>query len=68
MTTESEIDRDLPLDQLMQQWPVSIRVFIRRDIHCVGCTLAPFHSLRDAANLHGIDEDEVVREILELSR
>ncbi|MEX0347738.1 MAG: hypothetical protein AB3N20_22645 [Rhizobiaceae bacterium] len=66
-TQECKIDRLQPLDELMRQWPASIGVFIRHDIHCVGCTLSHFHCLRDAAYLHKLDEDLIVREIARAS-
>lgn len=68
MMSECKIDRNQPLDELIRQWPSSISVFIRHDIHCVGCTLSHFHCLRDAARLHNIDEGFIVREIVEKSK
>ncbi len=65
MNADGNIDPDLPLDELMRRWPSAVRVFIRHEIHCVGCTLSSFHCLRDAAVLHGVDEDMLVREILQ---
>ena len=67
MKKVSDIDPDQPLDQLMRQWPSAIRIFIENDIHCVGCSLAPFHCLKDAAEFHGIDEDTIARKIIAAS-
>ena len=68
MTGLDEIDRDQTLDALMRQWPAAVDVFIQHGIHCVGCSLAPFHRLRDAARLHGVSEDRLAREIVEASK
>ena len=67
MKSDRKIDRNLPLDVLMRQWPASINVFIKLEIHCVGCALSPFHCLQDAARLHNIDEDVIVGEIIKSS-
>ena len=65
MARVPELDRDQTLDALMRQWPGAVGVFIRHGVHCVGCSLAPFHCLKDAAYLHGINEDRLAREITE---
>ena len=45
---------DLSVAQIMSRWPLTIRVFITRNMHCVGCPIAPFHTLPDAAEEHGL--------------
>ena len=45
---------DLSLADIMSKWPGSIRVFLDRRMHCVGCPIAPFHTLVDAAEEHGL--------------
>lgn len=43
---------DLSVAQIMHRWPGTIRVFIDRGMQCVGCPIAPFHTLADAAAEH----------------
>lgn len=56
------MDRKLPLnpesivDDVMARWPDAVQVFIRHRMQCIGCELAPFHSLEYAAQEHGICE------------
>jgi hybrid cluster-associated redox disulfide protein len=47
---------DLPLDELMTRWPETIRVFLDYRLLCVGCLIAPFHTVIDACREHGVDE------------
>lgn len=47
----TDID-DLSLAEIMSKWPSTIRVFLDRRMHCVGCPTAPFHTLIDAAEEH----------------
>jgi len=49
-------DPDLPLDELMSRWPETIKVFLRYHLLCVGCLVAPFHTISDACMEHGVDE------------
>ena len=49
----TDID-DLSLAEIMSKWPSTIRVFLDRRMHCVGCPIAPFHTLIDAAEEHSL--------------
>lgn len=48
---------DLPLDELMARWPATVPVFIAHRMLCVGCLIAPFHSVVDACAEHAVDEN-----------
>jgi len=45
---------DRSVAELMSAYPSTIRVFIARGMHCVGCPISPFHTLSDAAEEHGL--------------
>ena len=45
---------DRSVSDLMSNHPDTIRVFIARGMHCVGCPISPFHTLPDAAGEHGL--------------
>nr|WP_080643901.1 DUF1858 domain-containing protein [Mesorhizobium loti] len=53
----SLIDDDMTMDQIMRRWPLTIRVVIRSGMLCVGCPIASFHTVSDAAREHELDED-----------
>jgi hybrid cluster-associated redox disulfide protein len=57
MTDISETVDTLSLNEIMRIWPRTIRVFIDWRLHCIGCPIADFHCLADAANEHGYDCD-----------
>lgn len=40
--------------EIMNRWPGTIRVFIDLKLRCVGCPIAAFHTIADAAAEHGI--------------
>jgi len=46
---------ELTVDDVMRQWPSTIRVFLDFHMHCVGCPIASFHSVEEACREHGID-------------
>jgi hybrid cluster-associated redox disulfide protein len=46
---------ELTVDEVMRRWPPTIRVFLDFSMHCVGCPIAPFHSVEEACREHGVD-------------
>jgi hybrid cluster-associated redox disulfide protein len=46
---------DMTVDQVMNRWPASIRVFMDFGMGCVGCPIATFHSVDEASHEHKID-------------
>lgn len=52
----NRIDPTMPMDVVMRRWPATITVLIGHNMHCVGCALASFHDVYDAAFEHSIDE------------
>ena len=46
---------DMTVDQVMNRWPASIRVFMDFKMSCVGCPIATFHSVDEASREHVID-------------
>ena len=54
---------DLSVAEIMSTWPNTIRTFLDRRMHCVGCPIAPFHTLPDAAEEHGLLLSRLVADI-----
>ena len=57
-------DPDLPLADLMTQWPQTIPVFVRHKMLCVGCLISPFHTVTDACEEYGLDEQVFLTELM----
>jgi hybrid cluster-associated redox disulfide protein len=51
-----ELALDTTVDQVMNCWPVTIRIFMDFRMGCVGCPIAAFHSVADACREHHVDE------------
>lgn len=49
-------DPELPLAELFRSWPGVAPVFWRHRVACVGCPIAPFHTVRDTCAEYGLDE------------
>jgi hybrid cluster-associated redox disulfide protein len=55
------ITPDMLVDDVMQRWPATIRVFLDTRMRCVGCPVACFHTVDDAAREHGVDREALLR-------
>lgn len=51
-------DPDLTLAELFRAWPGVAPAFWRRGLACVGCPIAPFHTVLDACAEYRLDETE----------
>ena len=54
---------DMTMDAIMRQWPDTIRVLIDHGLLCVGCPIAPFHLVTDAARAHHLDEAMLLQDL-----
>lgn len=50
------IHRTSVVEDLMRDWPATIRAFLDFKLACVGCPIATFHTVADSCHEHGIDE------------
>ncbi len=54
---------DQTVAELLANWPATIAVFLRRRMACVGCVMARFETLHEAAVSYHIPTDELRAEI-----
>jgi hybrid cluster-associated redox disulfide protein len=59
--------RDLTLAELFAQRPETARVFLDRRMACVGCPIAPFHSVADACAEYALAEGRFRAELAAVS-
>jgi hybrid cluster-associated redox disulfide protein len=55
------IDADSLVDDVMRQWPTTIRVFLDFRMRCVGCPITCFHTVADACREHAVDDGSFLR-------
>lgn len=51
------------VDDIMREWPATIRVFLNHKMRCVGCPIACFHTIDDACREHGVDRAEFLADL-----
>lgn len=57
---QDRIDADSLVQDVVRDHPQTVLVFVRRRLHCVGCTMAPFHTIADSAREHAVALDPLL--------
>jgi hybrid cluster-associated redox disulfide protein len=57
------IKRDMPIAEIVQNYPETVRVFLRHGLMCIGCAAARFENLEQGATAHGIDVDALLNDL-----
>jgi hybrid cluster-associated redox disulfide protein len=58
-----KITKEMKIEEILQQHPKSVEVFLKHGFHCLGCAAASFENLEDGAKAHGIDAEKLVEEL-----
>ena len=57
------ITDDMPIGQVLKEYPQALRVFLSHGLMCVGCAVARFENIRDGATAHGIDVEALIKDL-----
>jgi hybrid cluster-associated redox disulfide protein len=60
---DEQISVELSVDEVIERWPATARVFIARRMHCVGCEVARFETVADACRIYGRSPDAMLVEL-----
>ncbi|WP_363789441.1 DUF1858 domain-containing protein [Mesorhizobium sp.] len=58
-----KLNDDATMDRIMRETPAAIRVILQHGMLCVGCPIASFHTVSDAAREHDLEEDQLRRDL-----
>lgn len=51
------------VSEVVRRWPQTVRVFLRRRMACVGCSVAPYVTIAEAARSYACHVDTLVAEL-----
>ena len=57
------ITGDMSIQEIIRDYPASIEVFEKYRLGCIRCMAAKFESLEEGLRAHGLDVDEILREL-----
>ena len=61
-----EITKEMTIGQILQVKPAVAPVLLSMGMHCLGCPASQGESLEEAAMVHGMDIDELMKQIAEI--
>ena len=62
----SNITKDMTIGEILHTAPEIAPILMEAGMHCLGCPSAQGESLEEAAMVHGIDIEELMKRIAEL--
>ncbi|HKT18380.1 MAG TPA: DUF1858 domain-containing protein [Stellaceae bacterium] len=57
------IGPSLTIAELLDSDPAAMRLFIDRRMSCIGCAIAPYHTIEEACSAYNLPLDSFVREL-----
>jgi hybrid cluster-associated redox disulfide protein len=61
------ISKKANIIDVINDYPAAIEILKNHGVHCVGCMLAHSESLEEGLAAHGLDVDEIIKEIEQAS-
>ena len=66
MAEEIKITKTMTIAEALRIKPQIAAVLMTRGMHCLGCVIAQGETIEQAAEVHGLDVDELMKAINEL--
>ena len=60
-----KITKKMSFAEIIEKHPKATEILLGKGMHCIGCPMAQMESLEDGAKAHGLDVDELVKELNE---
>ena len=61
----NKITKKMTFAEILDKHPKAEDVLLEKGMHCIGCPMSQMESLEDGCKAHGINPDEVVKELNE---
>lgn len=59
------ITAEMKIDNVVRQYPETVRIFNRYGVACLGCSAAEYDNIATSAQVHGVNLDQLLRELNE---
>ncbi|MDP1809737.1 MAG: DUF1858 domain-containing protein [Actinomycetota bacterium] len=60
-----EITKEMTIGEVVRQFPGTVEVFNRHGMGCLGCPATQFENVEQGAIVHGIDVEQLVKDLNE---
>jgi hybrid cluster-associated redox disulfide protein len=59
----NNITKDMSFADIIEKNPEAVGILMGKGMHCIGCGMAAMETLEQGALMHGMNPDELVKEI-----
>ena len=60
---EQKIKKKMTFAEVLEKHPEVAGVLMEKGMHCIGCPMSQMESLEDGIKAHGLNVDEIVKEL-----
>lgn len=57
------VSADMTITHVLERWPETAHVFHEHNMACVGCVVAPFYSVAEAASVYSLSPELFLAEL-----
>ena len=58
-----EFNKDMTIGEILEKAPEKAEILMEAGMHCLGCPASQGETLEEACEVHGIDVEEVLKEL-----
>jgi hybrid cluster-associated redox disulfide protein len=62
-----KITKDMTIATIVEKCPKSVNIFLKHHMMCFGCAVAKVETLEEGCRGHGIDVDQMVKDLNEVA-
>ena len=60
---EKKITKEMTFGEVLSKYPQTVETFFRYGMHCFGCHIAVEETIEQGAYAHGVDIDELIKDL-----
>jgi len=60
---KDKITKKMTFAEIIQKHPEAAEILMEKGMHCIGCPMSQMESLEDGIKAHGLNVEEVVKEL-----
>ncbi len=60
---ENQISKEMLIGELVEQFPDKAEILLNYGMHCLGCAIAHGETIEEAAEVHGINIDDLIADL-----
>ncbi len=60
---KQKITKEMTFSEILEKSPKAEKILLEKGMHCIGCPMAQMESLEQGCKAHGLNPDEVAKEL-----